>query len=321
MAISDNLWLKIVENVSSIEPEILAKITPSIEKGVGSSVNVNVFKDAMNMTSDPINREYILQTYLALAYGDKIDNFDGCLKGLTHIFSECGLNEGENPFITFMKLDGGKYLDLINPKSIITLNNLYADDIIDGTDIQGRSDMRTDYPIFKEKFYEVEDPEFTLKCYDWLSNLSKLKQLNYGAIANWPKLENNDVLRELSRTVANEEKLNNNREYYVTSEDPSVLNKIDVLTFRTAFINGGRGEMSYDIFRPTEELRNIMSLAAKEDVATTDSNMTKPNETKRNKTSLDDIKKSISDLSKTEKINLIKNMMSTSGIDKYDIEY
>lgn len=319
MAISDKLYLQIVDNVSSISPEILATLESSIESGPGSSVDVNLFKDAINKTSDPAQRQYILQAYLALAYGNKIDDFDGCLKVLTHIFNECGLTESDNPFVTYLNLDGGKYAKPLTSNSLLLLNNLYADELIEAVDIQGRSDMRTNHPIFKENFFKVEDPYFTMKSYNWLSNLSKLKQLNYGALANWPRLSDDDVLKILSQSISNKESTSmaTSKEIYVT--DPEKLKDIDVLTFRTAFINGGSGDMDYDSFRDTEELKNILNLASKETRAETD-DTSKEKKTKVD-TNIEAIKKSISNLTKEDTLKLIKSVISTYGIDKYDLYY
>lgn len=327
MAMSDNLWSTIVNNTTQNLPqEIVTSLESNLEAGPGSGIDANTIKGAMSQVGGA-EQDMLIQLYLALNYANKIDNFDECLKTLTRIFSECGLDEGDNPYITYLNLDGSKYAKPLTAKSLLLLNNLYADNYIEAKDIQGRSDMRTNHPIFKQKFFELEDPEFTIQSFNWLSNLNKLKQLNYGALANWHKLGVNDVLKTLSETISTKQNvgIKNSKEIYVT--DQGKLNDIDVLTFRTAFVNGGYGETSYDEFRPTNELKEILNMASKDTKASTMDKVKKDEEPsnikKTNENDLDELKlsisKSMSNLSNEQKLSLLKGIISDYKFNKYDI--
>lgn len=325
MAISDGLYSVIAGNVSKM-PGMPQPLLDDLEKGPGNNPGEGVFKTAMEKAAGYIQEQQIIQAYLALAYGNVIDRFDECLPNLTHIFGELGISQGDNPFVMYMKLDGGRYAKPLTAGRLLLLNNLYADGILEAVDIEGRSDMRTNHPIFKDAFFELEDPEFTMKSYNWLSNTGKLRQLNYGAIANLPdkRLDKDDVLKVLSIGVSRlvpVTSLKSSKEIYET--DPSKVGNIDVLTFRTAFINGGRVDMDYGSFRSTYELKSLLQLANKESQVRTDDNepSRERNLTPRSATGVDSIRKSIGNLTKEETYNLVRDVIKASGISLDDLRY
>lgn len=300
MAVSKELEQRINANWESLPKDVRVNNDPAI---------------AFDKSYDLDQQDIATQKFLLDAYGKTMDDFDECLSVLTRIFGELGLKESVNPFINFLKLDGGKFQNIMNQKNLIILNNLYSDKFIDNLDLEGRSVEGKKHPIFQQNFYEVEDPEFTLEAYDYFSSLNNIKKLNFGTFANYPKIGKDDALKILGRFVS-DETTQNGRKFYVTNpEKVKKLDGNDIEFCRGALINGGSGhDVRLDRFRPTAELKQLIDLGGKK--SEQDRSVGAKGGTKKISS---DIAKEINDLDKNEVIELLKGIITSSNIDINDL--
>lgn len=300
MAVSNELEQRINANWESLPKDVRVNNDPII---------------AFDKSYDLDQQDIATQKFLLDAYGKTMDDFDGCLSVLTRIFGELGLKESVNPFINFLKLDGGKFQNIMNQKNLIILNNLYSDKFIDNLDLEGRSVDGKKHPIFQKNFYEVEDPEFTLEAYDYFSSMNNIKKLNFGTFANYPKIDSKDALKILGQSVS-DKTMQNGRTFYITNpERVKLLNDNDIEFCRGALINGGSDYNVYlDKFRPTAELKQLIDLGGKK--SEQDRSVGAKGGTKKISS---DITREINNLDKNEVIKLLKGIIASSNIDINDL--
>lgn len=243
MAISSTLRDKIINDFKNL-PDDIKSLMPQEGK-----ISESDYANALSKAHDESQRVALIHLFLLNNYEKVIPNLDDCMDILTHIFSDVGITESTNPFITFIKFvkaDASSSSKILTKDNLIMLNDLYADNEIDFNDISGYSNERRDHPIFKSGFYDSSDPEFLLDSYNFLSKPYNLRRLNYDSIVDSSKIDDNN-LKEFIKG-----------KYYHNDKAVSSIGDNDAQELRQAFMQQGKG------FKDPNTLRNILTIASRE---------------------------------------------------------
>lgn len=108
-------------------------------------------------------------------------------KVLIKWIKELGLRESQNPYMQFIpafySIDSNKSRTLTE-NNCIELNNLYADRVLDFSDIAGTGVNGLEHIIFNQNLYNfnMNDLDFIVRAYETLSSKNFIKKLNLDAV-------------------------------------------------------------------------------------------------------------------------------------------
>ena len=294
MPVSNEVEQKIIDTWKNL-PDDVKSLIPD-EK----SAKKNDYKAAYKKAHDLSQSKAVVQKYLLDNYGrrDLFPEFDKTLDSLTKIFDEAGLEETSNPFINYINLaDNNNNKAILTNSNIVDINNWYADEILDYNDISGSSSEKRNHPIFQQNFFKSENPDFILKSYIFLSNIGKVKNLNFEALVNWalgnkntPKLPNDDALLNLAL------------DYNAGVKNIKNISAYDMNEIRSAIINNSTSD--YTKFRNPEEIKKLLQILNRE-----------KGYKQNNNDALTNVSKILGQLKKEERIKVVQAI-----IDKYKDE-
>lgn len=195
----------------------IEKLLNSLSDDVRNLVENNEWENAMKLAS--LNeQDVVAEIYLRTLCekGNQWQNIDwnkidSIKRVLIKWIKELGFREATNPYLQFIRMFyeiSENSNTILTENNCIALNNLYADGVLDFSDIAGTGDNGLNHVIFNHNLYgnSMNDLEFIVKAYETLSSKSFVSRLNIGAI----KSSFNTNLSNAKRVAIDENNLNIN---------------------------------------------------------------------------------------------------------------
>lgn len=188
--LNEDIESAIKDNEKVLNQEILNLLNVKDNKGVYNDIDWDKVYDLA--TSDQ-ERKAIVKIFLSdLCERQHINEnvFDSGFEILFKLFDELGFKESNNPYITFIKV----FYDMNGNVSLsqddwISLNDWYADDVIDASDLKGSGFDRKEHLIFNKNLYQDSNvsshKDDYLEYYQDLSTLYGINNLNLYEMATY----------------------------------------------------------------------------------------------------------------------------------------
>lgn len=219
---------------------------------------------------------------------------------LVHIFKNLGFDGSKNPFIDYIQ-NNRQTSSLLDEDVLIILYNLLIDGVLDANDIIGQSIEGMNHIIFNPSLYQnndEEDIEDILKSYSFLSDVYKLKKLNYKSLYDYYKNQpkyHNDVLLKLI-----------DDRNYISDSGVNKIGNNDINAIRNAFIYKDGNKAIRDI----KEIRAFLQKASAE----------KASQSKDRYQVVQDIKKNLRSLDKEVVKTLVQELVNEFKININNVE-
>lgn len=195
----------------------------SLSDEVKKLVSENKWSDALNSASMN-EKDAVAELYLRTIceQGNQWDGVDWnkiepIKRMLIKWIKELGLKESTNPYMKFISAFysiSSNSSRTLTENNCIELNNLYANGVLDFSDIAGIGENKLNHIIFNQNLYNnnMSDLDFIVRAYESLSSANFAKKINVDAVkeqlirykhkSNADYIDNNaDNLKELRNAI------------------------------------------------------------------------------------------------------------------------
>ena len=188
--LNEDIESVIKDNEKILSQEILDLFNVKDNKGI---YNETDWEKIYDLAKSDQERRAIVKIFLSdLCERQNINEkvFDDGFEVLFKLFDELGFKESNNPYISFIKV----FYNLNNDTSLsqddwIDLNDWYANDLIDASDLKGSGFDRKDHLIFNKNLYVDSSvsshKDDYLEYYQTLSTSYGINELNLYAMATY----------------------------------------------------------------------------------------------------------------------------------------
>lgn len=225
------------------------------------------------------------------------DNFKDAKNMLTRIVQEVGVDEGTNPFLSFLRNYSTNNNKGLNSNDLVTVNNAYADKILDFQDVAGNGHAKINNIIFNPDLYQSfngEEQDRLVEIFEELSDNSYLSDLNMELIKDsLPEIQQYQKLKSVGLKDMDKRNL-------IMFEEGNPRGKIFPLQQIESAIQAGLGaNYGENEKRPRDDRRD--------------------RENKLDSITKRDIRTKIKGLNKEDIISLFKGVLKDSGITIDDL--
>lgn len=161
------------EEASSLPEKDAKKLARKIKSKTTSSTLVPKSAIIQNVGSQGTEKGEVIELFLKKRFS-KVD-FNIIKDIVTKWIEELGFSYNTNPFLQFMDEYLKKH-QTIDTNTLEIINDLYANNEIETTDLQAKTSEGTNSLIFNKNLYKFtyDDAEFIVQAYKWLSDFSNI---------------------------------------------------------------------------------------------------------------------------------------------------
>ena len=118
--------------------------------------------------------------------GIQLGDWEKAKNMLIRIIREVGVDERTNPFLSFVEKYNERNKKGLSSEDLITVNNAYANEILDYQDVSGTGHAGNKHIIFNPSLYDRsgDEQDKLVEIYEQLSDDNYLSKLNLNMIAN-----------------------------------------------------------------------------------------------------------------------------------------
>ena len=205
----DKFWVDYYEHeLSDIIGELLFTEQPDGEK----VLNGKNFQTALDRTYGD-ERNLVIELFLrnSLETDDKWkgvtwEDIEPYKDILTRICGELGFQELQNPFLVFLPLLYKTHPNLdLTRDNMVDLNNLYATDELNNTDLMGKSALGLNHIIFNKNLYARDNVDRLVEIWNWL--YQNVDKLNFKEIASLNSSAIPPMVKDTANRILNNEGL------------------------------------------------------------------------------------------------------------------
>lgn len=163
------------EEASSLPEKDAKKLARKIKSKTTSSTLVPKSAIIQNVGSQGTEKGEVIELFLKKRFS-KVD-FNIIKDIVTKWIEELGFSYNTNPFLQFMDEYLKKH-QTIDTNTLEIINDLYANNEIETTDLQAKTSEGTNSLIFNKNLYKFtyDDAEFIVQAYKWLSDFYNIRR-------------------------------------------------------------------------------------------------------------------------------------------------
>lgn len=240
------------EEASSLPEKDAKKLARKIKSKTISSTLVPKSAIIQNVGSQGTEKGEVIELFLKRRF-PKVD-FNIIKDIVTKWIEELGFSYSTNPFLQFMD----EYLKkhpTIDTNTLEIINDLYANNEIETTDLQAKTSEGTKSLIFNENLYKFtyDDAEFIVQAYKWLSESDNIRRYitNVDALTKYDITDVEKIDNKKAIEIRNQIIFKN-----AQSSSNSKINTVADISRETRFLEAGGAKRV-----PDENTEKVISIS------------------------------------------------------------
>lgn len=223
------------EEASSLPEKDAKKLARKIKSKTTSSTLVPKSAIIQNVGSQGTEKGEVIELFLKKRFS-KVD-FNIIKDIVTKWIEELGFSYNTNPFLQFMDEYLKKH-QTIDTNTLEIINDLYANNEIETTDLQAKTSEGTNSLIFNKNLYKFtyDDAEFIVQAYKWLSDFYNIRRYmtNVNALTKYDITDVKKIDNKKAIEIRNQIIFKN-----AQSSSNSEINTVADISRETRFLEGG----------------------------------------------------------------------------------
>lgn len=223
------------EEASSLPEKDAKKLARKIKSKTTSSTLVPKSAIIQNVGSQGTEKGEVIELFLKKRFS-KVD-FNIIKDIVTKWIEELGFSYNTNPFLQFMDEYLKKH-QTIDTNTLEIINDLYANNEIETTDLQAKTSEGTNSLIFNKNLYKFpyDDAEFIVQAYKWLSDFYNIRRYmtNVNALTKYDITDVKKIDNKKAIEIRNQIIFKN-----AQSSSNSEINTVADISRETRFLEAG----------------------------------------------------------------------------------